>query len=64
MIPDEAIEAAHRAWREQTALGGSIFEYNLRAAIEAAAPHLYAACGRADYGQSSDDQLTAEERSK
>ena len=43
MIPDEAVEAAHRAWREQAALDGSIFEYNLRAALEAAAPHLMAA---------------------
>ena len=36
-IPAEALEAAHRAWREQAAQEGSIFEYNLRAAIEAAA---------------------------
>lgn len=41
-IPDEAVEAAHRAWREQATLGGSIFEYNLRAALEAAAPHIQA----------------------
>ena len=40
MIPDEAIEAAHKAWREQAKLDGSIFEYNLRAALEAAAPHM------------------------
>ena len=40
MIPDAAIEAAHKAWREQAALDGSIFEYNLRAAIEAVAPRL------------------------
>lgn len=40
MIPDEAMEAAHKAWREQAAQDGSIFEYNLRAAIEAAAPHM------------------------
>lgn len=37
-IPDEAIEAAHKAWRAQAKLPGTIFEYNLRAAIEAAAP--------------------------
>ena len=43
MIPDGAVEAAHKAWREQAALEGSIFEYNLRAALEAAAPHLMAA---------------------
>jgi len=42
VIPDEAIEAAHRAWREQAALDGSIFEYNLRAALEAAAPFIAA----------------------
>jgi flagellar biosynthesis/type III secretory pathway protein FliH len=41
-IPDEAVEAAHKAWREQAAQEGSIFEYNLRAALEAAAPHLMA----------------------
>ena len=40
MIPAEAIEAAHKAWREQAATEGSIFEYNLRAALEAAAPYL------------------------
>jgi hypothetical protein len=38
VIPAEAVEAAHRAWREQDAKEGSIFEYNLRAALEAAAP--------------------------
>lgn len=43
MIPAEAVEAAHRAWREQAALEGSIFEYNLRAAMEAAAPFIAAA---------------------
>lgn len=43
MIPDEAIEAAHRAWREQNTEPGTIFEYNLRAAMEAAAPILQAA---------------------
>ncbi|MFB8368536.1 hypothetical protein ACFC25_04140 [Pseudarthrobacter sp. NPDC055928] len=42
MIPEEAVKAAHRAWREQAALDGSIFEYNLRAALEAAAPHMAA----------------------
>ena len=41
-ISDEAVEAAHKAWREQAALDGSIFEYNLRAALEAAAPHMLA----------------------
>lgn len=41
-IPDEALEATHKAWREQSALDGSIFEYNLHAALEAAAPHLIA----------------------
>lgn len=40
VIPAEAVEAAHRAWREQAALDGSIFEYNLRAALEAAAPYM------------------------
>lgn len=40
MIPEAAVEAAHKAWREQAALDGSIFEYNLRAALEAAAPHM------------------------
>jgi len=40
MITDEAIEAAHKAWREQAAQDGSIFEYSLRAALEAAAPHM------------------------
>lgn len=42
MIPVEAVEAAHRAWREQAAQDGSIFEYNLQAALEAAAPYLLA----------------------
>lgn len=37
-IPSAAVEAAHKAWREQAAMPGSIFEYNLRAALEAAAP--------------------------
>ena len=41
-LPAEAIEAAHKAWRAQAALEGSIFEYNLRAAIEAAAPLIVA----------------------
>lgn len=40
MIPDTAVEAAHRAWREQAELPGTIFEYNLRAALVAAAPHM------------------------
>ena len=40
-LPAEAIEAAHKAWRAQAALEGSIFEYNLRAAIEAA-PYMLA----------------------
>ena len=40
MIPVEAVEAAHKAWREQAALDDSIFEYNLRAALEAAAPYM------------------------
>jgi dihydropteroate synthase len=39
-ISDEAVEAAHEAWRAQAATEGSIFEYNLRAALEAAAPVL------------------------
>jgi len=48
VIPAEAVEAAHRAWREQAALDGSIFEYNLRAALEAAAPYMQgAACADA-----------------
>ena len=42
MIPAEAVEAAYKGWREQAALDGSIFEYNLRAALEAAAPHMLA----------------------
>lgn len=41
-ISDEAVEAAHKAWREQDALDSSIFEYNLRAALEAAAPYIAA----------------------
>lgn len=44
MIPAEAVEAAHKAWREQAAQDGSIFEYNLRAALEAAAPYMLAEC--------------------
>jgi hypothetical protein len=40
VIPAQAVEAAHRAWREQAKLDGSIFEYNLRAAIEAAVVHV------------------------
>ena len=50
MIPDEAVEAAHKAWREQSALEGSIFEYNLRAALEAAAPHLEKAAYERGWG--------------
>jgi hypothetical protein len=42
VIPDAAVDAAHKAWREQAKLDGSIFEYNLRAALEAAAPHIAA----------------------
>jgi hypothetical protein len=30
------VEAAHKAWREQAKQPGTIFEYNLRAALEAA----------------------------
>jgi len=39
-VPKGAVEAAHKAWREQAALDGSIFEYNLQAALEAAAPFM------------------------
>jgi hypothetical protein len=42
MIPDEALEAAHKAWRIQAGTEGTIFEYNLRAALEAAAPYIAA----------------------
>jgi hypothetical protein len=42
MISDEAVEAAHKAWRAQAATDGAIFEYNLRAALEAAAPYIAA----------------------
>lgn len=42
MIPVEAVEAAKKAWREQAALDGSIFEYNLQAALEAALPFIQA----------------------
>jgi hypothetical protein len=42
VISDEAVEAAHRAWRAQNTEPGTIFEYNLRAALEAAAPYLKA----------------------
>lgn len=48
MIPVEAVEAAHKAWREQAALEGSIFEYNLRAALDAAAPHIIAQDNKRD----------------
>jgi hypothetical protein len=41
-ISDDAVEAAHRAWRVQASTVGSIFEYNLRAALEAAAPYIAA----------------------
>jgi hypothetical protein len=41
-ISDEAVEAAHKAWRAQAATEGTIFEYNLRAALEAAAPYIRA----------------------
>jgi hypothetical protein len=41
-ISDEAVEAAHKAWRAQAGTEGTIFEYNLRAALEAAAPYLMA----------------------
>ena len=51
MIPGSAMEAAHKAWREQSALEGSIFEYNLRAALEAAGPHIAAA----EYTRGFDD---------
>lgn len=39
-VSREAMEAAHKAWREQANVKGSIFEYNLRAAVEAAAEHI------------------------
>lgn len=42
MISDEAVEAAHKAWRGQAATEGTIFEYNLRAALESAAPYMLA----------------------
>jgi hypothetical protein len=42
MISDEAVEAAHKAWRAQAATEETIFEYNLRAALEAAAPFIAA----------------------
>jgi hypothetical protein len=51
VIPAEAVEAAHKAWREQAAQDGSIFEYNLRAALEAAAPYMMA--------EATDDALRA-----
>ena len=41
VIPAEAVEAAHKAWREQAALDGSIFEYNLRASLEAAWEYMH-----------------------
>ena len=55
MIPDGAVEAAHKAWREQAALEGSIFEYNLRAALEAAAPHMMQAAHDAGYKEACAD---------
>ena len=54
-VPDEAVEAAHKAWREQAALPGTIFEYNLRAALEAAAPFIAAQAWDAAV-QYADDQ--------
>ena len=39
-ISREAVEAAHKAWREQAATRLTTFEYNLQAALEAAAPHI------------------------
>ena len=41
-IPNEAVEAAHKAWREQNTEPGTIFEYNMRAALEVAAPYFMA----------------------
>ena len=59
VIPAEAVEAAHKAWREQAALDGSIFEYNLRAALEAAAPHMREdKRGAGDYLPGWDDRKT------
>jgi hypothetical protein len=42
VISDEAVEAAHKAWRSQASAEGTIFEYNLRAALEAAVPFIAA----------------------
>ena len=40
-VPDDAVEAAARAWVSRHAQPGSwTLEQNLRAAIEAAAPHM------------------------
>jgi hypothetical protein len=52
VISDEAVEAAHKAWRAQAGTEGTIFEYNLRAALEAAAPYIAAEAwerGREDW---------------
>jgi hypothetical protein len=41
-ISNEAVEAAHKAWRAQNTEPDTIFEYNLRAALEAAGPYIAA----------------------
>lgn len=55
MIPVEAVEAAHKAWREQAAQDGSIFEYNLQAALEAAAPYIRAFAWDDGYNKGKSD---------
>lgn len=57
MISDEAVEAAHKAWRAQSAAEGTIFEYNLRAALEAVAPYIAALAKKVD-------ECTAEDMDK
>jgi hypothetical protein len=56
-ISDEAVEAAHEAWRAQAATEGIIFEYNLRAALEAAAPYMLAPVFEEGYGWGYSDSV-------
>lgn len=46
-IPDEAVDAAWTVYLASTRDGLEM----INAMLEAAAPFMYAACGRADYGQ-------------
>jgi hypothetical protein len=61
-ISDEAVEAAHKAWRVQAGAEGTIFEYNLRASLEAAAPHIAAQAWDRGFDRGFYDPLAGRDR--